>query len=88
MLGRLAPENKFPTGHRDGYAATQWAHDNASDFGRDASLIAVAGDSAGGHMAAAICHMARDMGAPKIALQVLMYPMMQPTALYSKLQLQ
>ena len=88
MHNRLAPEHKFPAGHCDGYAATQWARDNASDFGGDASLIAVAGDSAGGHVAAAICHMARNMGGPKIALQVLMYPMMQPTALYSKLQLQ
>lgn len=88
MLGRLAPEHKFPAGHRDGYAATQWAHDNASDFGGNTSLVAVAGDSAGGHVAAAICDMARDMGGPKTALQMLVYPMMQPTVLYSKPQLQ
>lgn len=83
MFCRLAPENKFPAGHRDGYAATKWAYDNASTFGGDASKLAVGGDSAGGSIAAAICHVACDMGGPKIALQVLMYPMMQPPAHYS-----
>lgn len=79
---RLAPEHKFPAGHLDCYAATNWAYTNAPGLGGDAAQLAVGGDSAGGCLAAAVCMMARDMKGPKIALQVLLYPMMQPTAHY------
>lgn len=85
MPCRLAPEHKFPAGHEDGYAAAKWAHDNASTFGGDASQLAIGGDSAGASIAAAVCHMARRRGGPKIVLQVLIYPTLQPTAHYSKL---
>ena len=81
---RLAPEHKFPAGYNDGYAAIKWAHDSASSFGGDASKLAVAGDSAGGGIAAGVCAMAQDKGGPPIALQVLMYPMMQSPRLYGK----
>ena len=79
---RLAPEHKFPAGHLDCYAATSWAYTNAPSFGGDPDQLAVGGDSAGGGLAAAVCMMARDMKGPKIALQVLLYPMVQPTAHY------
>ena len=79
---RLAPEHKFPAGHLDCYAATSWAYTNAPSFGGDPAQLAVGGDSAGGGLAAAVCMMARDMKGPNIALQVLLYPMMQPTAHY------
>ena len=79
---RLAPEHKFPTGHMDCYAATNWAYHNAPSFGGDSTQLAVGGDSAGGNLAAAVCMMARDKKGPKIALQVLLYPMTQPTAHY------
>ncbi len=81
---RLAPEHKFPAGHLDCYAATKWAFDNASAIGGDQTQVAVGGDSAGGSIAAAVCHLARDMKGPKLAMQVLLYPMTQPTAHYGK----
>lgn len=81
---RLAPEHKFPAGHLDCYAATKWAFDNAVALGGDQTQVAVGGDSAGGSIAAAVCHLARDMKGPKLAMQVLLYPMMQPTAHYGK----
>lgn len=71
---RLAPENKFPTGLEDCYAATVWAWENAKDFGGDVSSFSVCGDSAGGNMAAAVSIMARDRKGPKISKQILIYP--------------
>jgi acetyl esterase len=67
---RLAPEHKFPAAAEDSYAATVWA----AEFGGDASRLAVAGDSAGGNLAAVVALMARDRGGPRIAFQLLVYP--------------
>ncbi len=71
---RLAPENKFPAGLEDVYAALQWAHTKAGHFGGDPGRLAVAGDSAGGNLAAAVCLVARDRGGPPIRFQALAYP--------------
>ncbi len=68
----------------DCFAAVQWAYDNASTIGADSKQLAVGGDSAGAGIAAAVCFLARDRKGPKIAVQVLMYPMTQPTTLYGK----
>lgn len=73
---RLAPEAKFPAAVDDGLAATAWAADNATSFGADPSKIAVAGDSAGGNIAAAVALRARDEHGPDLALQVLVYPVL------------
>lgn len=70
----LAPEHKYPAAIHAGFAATTWVADNAADFGGDGTNIAVAGDSAGGNLAAVVALMARDAGGPTIAHQVLMYP--------------
>jgi acetyl esterase len=71
---RLAPEHCFPAAALDAYAATAWAAAHATEIGGDPQRIAVGGDSAGGNLAAVACLMARDRGGPKIAYQVLIYP--------------
>ena len=71
---RLAPENKFPAGLDDCYEATVWAGEKASSLGGDPAKLVVAGDSAGGNLAAVVCLMARESSKPKIALQCLIYP--------------
>ena len=71
---RLAPEHRFPAAAADCYAATAWAAENAERFGGDGARLAVAGDSAGGNLAAVVALMARDRQGPPIAFQLLVYP--------------
>ncbi|WP_228546364.1 alpha/beta hydrolase [Halegenticoccus tardaugens] len=71
---RLAPEHPFPAAVEDAYAATKWVAEHAGEFGGDADRLAVAGDSAGGNLAAVVAHMARDRDGPEITYQVLLYP--------------
>ena len=71
---RLAPEHRFPAALDDCYAATSWAAANASSLGGDDARIAVAGDSSGGNLAAAVALMARDRGGPRLVQQTLIYP--------------
>jgi len=71
---RLAPEHKFPAAADDAWAATTWLVAHAGELGIDAGRLAVAGDSAGGNLAAVVALMARDAGGPAIKQQVLIYP--------------
>ncbi len=71
---RLAPEDPFPAGLEDCYDALEWANGHMRTFGVDASRLAVAGDSAGGNLAAAVAIKARDGGGPALRHQLLIYP--------------
>jgi acetyl esterase len=75
---RLAPEDRWPAAAEDVIAVTQWAARNADALGGDANRIVVGGDSAGGNLATATALMARDRGAPALAAQLLLYPMIAP----------
>lgn len=71
---RLAPEAPFPAAVKDACAALAWAHRNARELGGDAARIAVAGDSAGGNLAAVAAQHWRDHG-PALRHQLLLYPL-------------
>jgi acetyl esterase len=70
---RLAPEHPYPAAVDDAHAAVRWVADNASTIGADGMRIAVAGDSAGGNLAAAVSLLAREQG-PALRAQALIYP--------------
>jgi acetyl esterase len=71
---RLAPEHRWPAAVEDAYAATLWASRHAAELGGAQHRLAVAGDSAGGNLAAVVALGARDRGGPAIAFQLLVYP--------------
>lgn len=68
---RLAPEHKFPAAVDDCYSATEYIADHLAP---DPTRLAVAGDSAGGNLAAVVSLLARDRSGPGLAAQVLIYP--------------
>jgi len=71
---RLAPEHKFPAAVDDALAAIDWIAAHAAELGIDAGRIAVGGDSAGGALAAIVAQQAKLHGHPKIAFQLLLFP--------------
>ncbi len=76
---RMGPEHKFPAAVEDSYAALEWVAANGAEIGADPARIAVGGDSAGGNLALVTSLLARDNAGPKVALQVLVYPVMDYT---------
>jgi acetyl esterase/lipase len=73
---RLPPEVPHPGPVEDCYTALKWLHDNAEQLGVDPKRIAVAGESAGGGLAAATALLARDRGEVNVVHQHLIYPML------------
>jgi len=71
---RRAPEARFPAAAEDAYAAVKWLAKHAADLGGEPGMLAVAGWSAGGNIAAVSCQLARDLGGPHILGQVLLTP--------------
>jgi acetyl esterase len=71
---RLAPEHRFPAAADDCFAVVKWVEKNGSEIGVDATRIAVAGDSAGGNLAAVVSQLALAAKGPRITFQLLIYP--------------
>ncbi|MFG2848593.1 alpha/beta hydrolase [Kitasatospora sp. NPDC048296] len=69
-----APEARYPIAIEQAYAATAWVAQHGDELGVDGSRIAVAGDSVGGNMTAAVTLMAKERGGPALRDQVLFYP--------------
>ncbi|MBL8792291.1 MAG: alpha/beta hydrolase [Planctomycetia bacterium] len=70
----LSPEAKYPTAIEECYAVAQWAATKGSEKQLDGQRLAIAGDSVGGNMTAAVTLMAKQRGGPKFVQQVLFYP--------------
>jgi acetyl esterase/lipase len=73
---RLAPENPFPAGLEDCYAALVWTVENGAELGIDTGRVAVGGESAGGGMSAGLALLARDRGGPALRFQLLGVPVL------------
>jgi acetyl esterase/lipase len=68
------PDAVFPTQMEENYAAAKWVAEHGDEIGVDGTRMAVAGNSVGGDMSAALTLMAKDRGGPNIRLQVLLIP--------------
>lgn len=74
---RLAPEHRFPAAPEDAVAALQWAVTHAAEIGLDPARIGVAGDSAGGNLAAVVTQQTKKRALPAPKAQMLIYPCTQ-----------
>lgn len=79
---RLAPEHPFPAAFDDAVLATEWAAQRTEQLGGEAGTLVLAGDSAGGQLAASVAIARRDAGQP-VAAQLLLYPVTDVTGRYS-----
>jgi acetyl esterase len=74
----LAPEHRFPDAVEAGYAALEWVHKQRNKLAGNGALVYLAGDEAGGNLAAAVALVARDRAEPPLAGQILVAPMLDP----------
>src|SRR3954465_13371844 len=70
----LSPEARYPTAIEESYAVLRWVADHGADKDLDAARIAIAGDSVGGNMTAALTLMAKERSGPSLVAQLLFYP--------------
>jgi acetyl esterase/lipase len=70
----LSPEAKYPTAIEESYAVAKWVAEHGAEHGLDATRIAIAGDSVGGNMTAALTLLAKQRGDVSFVQQVLFYP--------------
>jgi acetyl esterase len=71
---RLSPEAKYPTALEECYSVVQWVAGHGREHSLNPERLAVAGDSVGGNMAAAVTLLSKERGGPDIHLQLLFYP--------------
>ena len=71
---RLAPEHRYPVAVDDSYAALEWVSEHLAGIAGPGAPLFVAGDSAGGNLAAVMALRSRDRGGPAITAQILIYP--------------
>lgn len=76
---RRSPEAKYPTAIEECYSVVKWVAECGMEHGMDSQRLAVAGDSVGGNMAAAVTLLSRERGGPTIQLQLLFYPVTNAT---------
>ena len=76
---RLAPEHRAPAAVQDVYAAFRWVMAHADELGIDPDRVLIAGDSAGGNLAAVTALLCREQGTPPPIGQVLIYPVIDPS---------
>ena len=69
-----SPETRYPVAIEQVYATVRWVADHGAELGLDGSRLAVAGDSAGGNMTAAVTLLAKERGGPALRYQALLYP--------------
>jgi acetyl esterase/lipase len=77
---RKGPEHRVPAAQQDAVAVYRWALEHARELGGDPQRLVVAGDSAGGGLAAHVCQAARSAGLAQPRLQILIYPWLQACA--------
>jgi acetyl esterase len=82
----LAPQHRFPDAVEAGYAALEWVYRERAKLAGKAAPIYLAGEEAGGNLAAAVALVARDRGHPPLAGQVLVAPMLDPCAATASLR--
>ncbi|QWF80043.1 alpha/beta hydrolase [Amycolatopsis sp. CA-230715] len=70
----LSPEARYPTAIEENYAAAKWVAEHGAEHGLDPARVAIAGDSVGGNMTAALTLLAKRRGGPRFVQQVLFYP--------------
>ena len=69
-----SPEARYPVAIEESYAVLRWVGEQGAEHRLDGSRLAIAGDSVGGNMAAALTLLAKERSGPKLAAQVLFYP--------------